>query len=243
MKTLYLLIFTLTSFPSFSQYKYTIEGKFNTDLFGDTDNYSIRDGDLIYLKFLSSPKTDTARVKNKSFRFEGESSKPEITMLSVSLQHLGKGPAFGNLLLLDNCHYDISYKQTSDKFKRVFYDDKISTNSKFYHLWETIGIKKEDYLSKENELKELLESPINTQNKSLFEKELTEVRKALDELYKNAAQEYSGTYEMTYLLPTDPNFNYERYIAFYNELPEYIRKSYYGEKFYQRLILTKPEHN
>lgn len=240
MKTLYSIILLLLSFSSSAQYRYSIEAKFDTDLLGDSNKFSIRDGDLIYLEFISSSRTDTIRVKNKMFRFEGESSMPEVAMLSVSLQKYGTWSAFSNLILLDSCHYDITYTQTADEYKRVFYEDVFNTNSNFYHLWKTISLQKGAYLSKEKELLEMLESVPNAQSKFLYEQELAEVRKGLDDLYKKAAREHSGTYEMTYLLPADPYFSYERYINFYNELPKHVQNSFYGKNFYRRLLMTKP---
>ncbi|MCD8540633.1 MAG: hypothetical protein LRY55_13365 [Leadbetterella sp.] len=93
---------------------------------------------------------------------------------------------------------------------------------------------------KKNEILESLKKKETEEfEAALYRDEVSAIDKEIADLYKEASQKYAGTYEITYILPGDPGFTYNKYIGFYNDLPQPVKDSFYGQNFYKALMLKK----
>lgn len=218
----------------FAQYRYTIEGRFDNSVLGGDHPNSVKDGHRVILDFINSDQKDTIIVKDGGFRFEGIVDIPSVAMVNIENM-------MGTLVLIDNSRYVYTFTQEKVSDRRFRYDIRLETESTFYNLWESLAQKKGALLSKKSELQRLIEEGGSLYAVRAYEEELATVDEALSELYFSASTEHRGTYEMTYLLPAAPDFSYQRYIGFYNDLPEPIKNSFYGKNLYDSLIRARKD--
>ncbi|WP_078671143.1 DUF4369 domain-containing protein [Chitinophaga eiseniae] len=216
---------------SFAQYHYIIEGKFDNSKLGDAHPYSFKDGDSVKLEFPEAGPVYTTVVKNGRFRFEGDASTPSVPMLNLKKT--------GAKVFLDSSRYIYTFTQEEFEKGKVGYSAEVETTSPFYHLWRSVFEKSGALERKRRELQQLIEKSGPGYEKNAYLEELAMVERNLSDLFLKAAADHKGTYEMTYILTGDPNFSYDRYIRFYNELPDSVKNSFYGQRLYKKLMAEK----
>ncbi|WP_160716401.1 DUF4369 domain-containing protein [Chitinophaga solisilvae] len=227
------LLLLLAPFLSSAQYHYIIEGKFDNSLLGDAHPFSFKDGDSVKLYFINSKQQYATTVKDHCFRFEGTIDTPSVAMLDMK--------KFGVKVHLDNSKYNCTFPQEKVGNNKVGYDFNIETASFFHNLHKTLFQKSGALEAKQRELKELIENSDDSYTKNTYKEELEVIEKDLSALFLDASVKYKGTYEMTYLLNGDPYFSYDRYIHYYNELPDQVRNSFYGKLLYNKLQAQKKQ--
>ncbi|MCW3467000.1 DUF4369 domain-containing protein [Chitinophaga nivalis] len=222
----------LLPYFSFSQYHYCVEGEFDNKLLGDVHPYSFKDGDTITMELLNSRQCYTTIIKDGHFKFEGEVATPAVASIVLSKK-------MGTKILIDSSKYVCTFFQEKLANNKVGYDVKVVTTSFFHNLWVTLAQKQGALGKKQRELQELIANSESGYQKNVYKEEWETVNKSLSDLYYQASVTYKGTYEMTYILQSAPDLTYDRYIHYYNELPEAIKKSFYGKRLYEKLMATK----
>lgn len=235
-KILLVLILFLNHNLAKSQYRFTIEGKFNTDSINDTPSL-IKDGNFVVLDFINMERKDTIFIKNKQFKIELDLQVPSIALINIESAKQG----FGHLILLDNSTYQIDYqfKQSEQGNDIYSIQENVKTSSTFYNLWKFCIAKKLEYRNKKQEVMELMKYSSNEESRLLHEQELNLIETTYAKIFFDLSRKYAGTYEMTYLLPGCPGFTFDRYISFYDNLSNDVKNSFYGKNFYSYLSKLK----
>lgn len=222
---LYLLIL-----PAKAQMSYTIDGYINNNI-DLKDNNNIKDGDIITLSFINQKRSDTAIVKNNSFKFAGQVPIPSIAMLEYK--------SGGNLILIDSSEYTFTLTEVNiDKTQRT-YEGKIVTQSPFFNGWKDINQKKQALYQTKATLEEKIQNSQNQDSLLYYKSERNNIITQVTALYKQLAINNPNSYLTAYMLPASPDFTYDNYIDTYNSFSDSIKNSFYGKNFGGRLMANK----
>ncbi len=222
---LYLLIL-----PAKAQMSYTINGYINNNI-DFNDNNNIKDGDIITLSFINQKRSDTAIVKNNTFKFAGQVPIPSIATLEYK--------SGGNLILIDSSNYAFTLTEIKINKTQRTYEGKIVTESAFFNGWKDIIEAKQPLYSTIRALEEKIHNCQNQDSLLYYKSERENIITRVSTLYKQLALNKPNSYLAAYMLPASPDFTYDNYISTYNSFSDSIKNSFYGKNFWGRLMANK----
>lgn len=206
--------------------RYEIVGEIDNDIKPNVQG-GLTEGSFIFLEHTSAKRVDTAVVKNNKFIFVGECPFPDVATIFY------KGG--GNLIFLDSSKYLIKYSLVNPFPNQYGYNVDIQTKSTYHNFGYTLYGKVDKLKAALNNLDlHMLPGEIGT-----FNEEREAVISGIKKLFSELLNDNISVAEKTYLLVTDPYFSYQKYIKFYTNLPEEIKRSGIGQRFYNKLIITK----
>ncbi len=202
---------------------YVIEGivdnSYNPDVKG-----GLKDGSMIFLKHDYTDRVDTTYVQNGRFRFSGSVPFPSPATISYF--------AGGRLLLLDESEYLVTFKLESEDGSLYGYQSDAITGSPYHNL--TVSLyDRSDALK--NMREELMTSIQHLGSDDMHRLELEAVNHELNTMFHILLDSELHPAQVAFLVVSDVYFSYDRYVDFYDSLPEDVKYSGIGERLKSKL--------